>query len=707
MEFEQTNGKASLSQSKEHPQDMEMYLHAIFNNTGDPIFVKDEDCKFILVNDACCRFFGLSRDEIIGSTLAESFPSEEMEVFFSIDRKVLEEGKEILSEETLSSSKIGSKRVLTRKNRFVDHNGKFFIVGVVHDITQRQKTEEKLKRAASVFTHAHEGIMITDASAAITEVNDSFSRITGYSSEEVLGHNPRIFQSGRHLPEFYTEMWGKLITQGYWEGEIWNHRKNGEIYPSMLTISAVKNQFDEIQHYVSLYSDITSIKEYQNQLEHIAHFDLLTNLPNRVLLADRLSQAMLQCQRHQQSLAVVFVDLDGFKQVNDTNGHDVGDELLIAISVRMKEALREGDSLARIGGDEFVAVLADLSSTDNAEPILKRLLLAASKPVTVDGLILNVSASIGVTFYPQDNVDADQLVRHADQAMYAAKEAGKNRYCFFDTDRHNAFRVQQESLEVIHSGIDNHQFVLHYQPKVNMRDGKVIGVEALIRWQHPKRGLLDPIEFMHAFENSSTSVKMGEWIIDKALAQISQWQKIGLNLPVSTSVNIAAAQLQQPDFVNSLVTLLAAHPDVDPSFLQLEVMETSALYDVNRVSAIMNGCMALGVNFALDDFGTGYSPLIYLRKLPASTIKIDKSFVQNMLSDKDDLAIVEGVIALAKSFKRDVIAEGVETIQHGTVLMQLGCNLAQGFCIARPMPAADIPAWVSNWKADESWLGVK
>lgn len=475
----------------------------------------------------------------------------------------------------------------------------------------------------------------------------------------------------------------------------------------MLTISAVKNQAGEIQHYVSLYSDITSIKEYQNQLEHIAHFDLLTNLPNRVLLADRLSQAMLQCKRHQQSLAVVFIDLDGFKQVNDTNGHDVGDELLIAISIRMKEALREGDSLARIGGDEFVAVLADLTSIESAEPILKRLLSAASIPITVHGLILNVSASVGVTFYPQDNVNADHLIGHADQAMYAAKEAGKNRYYFFDAEQDAAVREQQESLEAMHSSIDKHQFVLHYQPKVDMRKGKVIGVEALICWQHPKRGLIDPIEFMYAIENSCISVKIGEWVIDTALAQISKWQKVGLNLPVSTSVNIAAAQLQQPDFVDSLATLLAAHPDVDPSYLQLEVMETSALYDVNRVSAIMNDCMALGVNFALDDFGTGYSPLIYLRKLPASTIKIDKSFVQNMLSDKESFAIVEGVIALAKSFKRDVIAEGVETIEHGTVLLQLGCSLAQGFGIARPMPAEDIPTWISNWKADESWQVLK
>ena len=704
MEFEHT--KLSLIQSQHTTQDVEKYLLAIFNNTGDPIFIKDEHFKFVLVNDACCRFFGMPEDQIIGSTLAEKFPDQEIEGFFAIDKKVLKEGKEILCEETVTPKGAKPKRVLTRKNRFIDHNGKYFIVGVVHDITQRQQIEEKLKRAASVFTHAHEGIMITDASAKITEVNESFSRITGYSAEEVQGRNPRIFQSGRHPPEFYAAMWGQLVAKGYWDGEIWNRRKNGEIYPLMLTISAVKSKEGVIQHYVSLYSDITSIKEYQHQLEHSAHFDLLTNLPNRVLLADRLSQAMLQCRRHQLSLAVVFIDLDGFKQINDNHGHAIGDELLIAISDRMKKALREGDNLARIGGDEFVAVLTDLTSTESAEPVLKRLLLAASKPVTVNGLMLQVSASIGVTFYPQDDVDADQLMRHADQAMYAAKRAGKNRYYFFDTAQDDAIREQQDSLDAIRRGIERDEFVLYYQPKVNMREGKVIGVEALIRWQHPQRGLLEPLEFMPIIENNCLSVKMGEVVIDKALTQISRWQKIGLNLPISTSVNIGAMQLQQPSFIKNLARLLAAHPDVEPSNLQLEIRETSALYDVNHISGVMNGCMALGVNFALDDFGTGYSPLIYLRKLPASIIKIDKSFVKNMLSDMEDLAIVEGVIALAKLCKRDVIAEGVETIPHGTTLMELGCDLAQGFGIARPMPAADIPAWLSNWKADESWQTV-
>jgi diguanylate cyclase (GGDEF)-like protein/PAS domain S-box-containing protein len=577
------------------------------------------------------------------------------------------------------------------------------LVGTHVDITQQKLSEEKLTLAASVFMHAGESIAITDATGKILDVNDTFSHTTGYSREEAIGKNPRILQSGRQSSQFYTDMWQALLNEGYWSGEVWNRRKNGEVYAVMATISAVRDVHGDTTHYVSLANDITPIKHHQEQLERIAHFDLLTNLPNRTLLADRLSQAMLQCGRHEQSLAVVFLDLDGFKTVNDTHGHSVGDELLIVLSLRMKEALRENDTLSRIGGDEFVAVLADLDKVEDCEPVLERLLLAASEPIVINNVVLNVSASIGVTLYPQDNVDTDQLIRHADQAMYVAKQSGKNRYHLFDTVQDDAIKVQRENLEAIRSALDNQQFVLHYQPKVNMKTGRVMGAEALIRWQHPTRGLLSPMEFLPVIENHAMMIEMGEWVIDSALSQISQWQKMGLTLPISTSVNIAAVQLQQSDFTQRLTKQLAEHPDVDPCYLELEVLETSALDDVHHVSTIMNDCMALGVNFALDDFGTGYSSLTYLRRLPASLIKIDQTFVLDMLNDPDDLAIVEGVIALAKSFKRDVIAEGVETIEHGTALLQLGCELAQGYGIAKPMPASDIPEWIRDWKPDITW----
>jgi len=583
------------------------------------------------------------------------------------------------------------------------HNKPLRMVGTHTDVTELKHSEEKLKLAGKVFSHAREGIMITDNQGNIIEINNTFNEITGYSHEEVIGQNPSMLQSGQQSSEFYADMWQEINTTGQWYGEVWNQRKNGEVYPEILTICAVHNDAGELQNYIGMFGDISTMKENIQKLEHIANYDLLTNLPNRSLLADRLSQAMLQCSRYAQSLAVVFLDLDGFKAVNDTYGHDMGDELLIVLSVRMKEALREGDTLARFGGDEFVAVLADLDKVEDCEPILERLLQAASETVTIGDVVLNISASIGVTLYPQDNVDTDLLIRHADQAMYVAKESGKNRYHLFDTAQDDAVKVQRESLEAIRSALDNNQFVLHYQPKVNMRTGTVIGVEALIRWQHPERGLLNPIEFLPVIENNPMNIEMGEWVIDSALTQISRWQAMSANLPLSISVNIAAVQLQQSDFTQRLKTLLAAHSDVEPRHLELEVLETSALDDVHHVSTTMNSCMALGVKFALDDFGTGYSSLTYLRRLPANIIKIDQTFVRDMLIDIDDFSIVEGVIALAKSFKRDVIAEGVETIEHGTALLQIGCELAQGYGIARPMPASDIPEWINDWKPDVSW----
>ncbi len=443
------------------------------------------------------------------------------------------------------------------------------------------------------------------------------------------------------------------------------------------------------------------LKEHEQQLQYIAHYDALTNLPNRVLLADRLQQAMLQAQRRGQSLAVAYIDLDGFKAVNDQYGHDAGDELLIVVAHRMKSVLREGDSLARIGGDEFIAVLVDLERPHDCDPVLARLLQAAADPVSIGGTALQVSASAGVTFYPQDGADTDQLMRHADQAMYLAKQAGKNRYHLFDVAQDAAVQTRRESLEHIRCALERREFVLHYQPKVNMRTGKVIGAEALIRWQHPERGLLPPAAFLPVVEDQPFSVELGKWVIDTALEQMAAWHQEGLEIPVS--VNIGGRQLQQEDFVKKLAESLSSHPNIPRHWLELEILETSALDDIAQISQIMRACREIGVHFALDDFGTGYSSLTYLKHLPAELIKIDQSFIRDMLDDADDLAIVNGVIGLASAFHRKVIAEGVETVAHGTLLLSLGCELAQGYGIARPMPAADIPGWVASWRPDAAW----
>jgi diguanylate cyclase (GGDEF)-like protein/PAS domain S-box-containing protein len=593
-----------------------------------------------------------------------------------------------------------------------DDSGKVVLLaGSLQDITERKLAQERLQLAASVFTHAHEGITITDADGTIVDVNATFTQITGYAREEVLGQNRRMLHSGRQGKAFYVAMWQALTTQGHWSGEIWNRRKNGETYAEFVTISAVRDTAGRTQHYVSLGSDITASKTHQSELERIAHYDTLTGLPNRLLLGDRLRQAIAQGQRRDKPLAVVYLDLDNIKAVNDTYGHEAGDAVLIALGQAMQQSLRDGDTLARIGGDEFVAVLVDLDQPGDCIPVLERLLASATTPVTLPASLefdhaapdqrVQVSASIGVTFYPQDDVDADVLLRHADQAMYQAKQSGRNRYHLFDIAKDVAIQDRREELSRIGEALERDEFVLFYQPKVHMRTGEVIGAEALIRWQHPERGLLPPGAFLPSIEDHAISVALGEWVIHAGLAQMSAWQAQGLDLQVS--VNIGARQLQQADFPQRLGDILAAHPDVAPHRLQLEILETSALNDMATVTAVMRACHALGPSFALDDFGTGYASLAYLKHLPAEVLKIDQSFIRYMADSPDDLAIVKGVVELADVFHRQVIAEGVETKALGDLLLDIGCERAQGYGIARPMPAKDMPAWVIAWHEAAVW----
>ncbi|WP_295413522.1 EAL domain-containing protein, partial [uncultured Thiodictyon sp.] len=569
----------------------------------------------------------------------------------------------------------------------------------------RYQRDADSRLAATVFDHAREGIMITATDGTIIDVNDAFTEITSYRRDEVLGRNPRMLSSGRQGPAFYADLWRALQQQGHWSGEVWNRRKDAAVYAVLETISAVRDAKGHTRHYVALFSDISLIKAHERELEHIAHYDALTRLPNRVLLADRLQQAMALAQRHGRPLAVAFLDLDGFKSVNDTHGHDAGDRLLIAAAAGMQRVLREGDTLARIGGDEFVAVLLDLADIAASVPMLERLLGAVARPVPVGDFTLRVSASIGVTFYPQaEAIDAEQLLRQADQAMYQAKLAGKSRYHVFDAALDRSLRSHHERLERIRRALESHEFVLYYQPQVNMRTGTLIGAEALIRWQHPERGLLPPAVFLPVVETHPLTVAIGDWVIETALNQLTQWHAAGLDLPVS--VNVSARQLQQTGFVARLRGQLAAHPHLRPGDLELEVVETSALADLAPVSQIIEACRELGVGFALDDFGTGYGSLTYLKRLPVSQIKIDQSFVRDMLDDPDDLAILDGVLGLATAFGRQVIAEGVETVEHGELLLQLGCELAQGYGIARPMPAAELPGWAAAWRPAPAWTDL-
>ena len=686
----------------------EALLTKIFDTSSVGIFLISPEGRITRANQRMYELFGWSESTLIGCQYIELLHPDEHEA-----------GQ--LSMDQLLSCQSGSVDLDRRYRRrdqttFWGHlSGRSFrdadktrhgIVGVIADIDQRKQAETRLFLAASVFSHAREGITITSADGLIIDVNESFTRITGYLREEVLGKNPRVLKSNHHGPEFYEAMWRDLLANDYWHGEIWNRRKSGDLYPELLTISAVRNEQRVIQHFVALFTDITPMKEQEEKLRSMAHFDMLTLLPNRVLLADRMQQAMAQAQRRKQPMAVVCLDLDGFKAVNDTYGHKTGDQLLVALSRRMKAALREGDTLARLGGDEFIAVLSDLDDSDACLPILNRLLSAASQPMAVDERVLHVSASLGVTFYPQgEEADADQLMRQADQAMYEAKLSGKNRYQIFDTEQHRHARNTHESIEDIRRALLSGELTLYYQPTVNMRTGVVLGAEALLRWQHPERGLIPPAHFLPVIENHVLAIELGEWVIETALKQVEAWRRCGLDL--SVSVNVGARQLQHPDFVARVREILAAHPALTPECLEIEILETSALKDLASVSQVIEACQEFGLRFALDDFGTGYSSLAYLKRLPVSQIKIDQDFVRDMLSDPDDLSILDGIISLSKAFRRKVIAEGVETVEHGTILLQLGCELAQGYGIAKAMPGNRFVDWLATWQPDPAWQGIR
>ncbi|MEW6679076.1 MAG: PAS domain-containing protein [Pseudomonadota bacterium] len=579
------------------------------------------------------------------------------------------------------------------------------ILGTMQDITERKRAEEGLRLAASVFDHSQEGIIITDAENRILNVNEAFTRLTGYSRDDVLGQNPRMLSSGRHGRPFYTEMWRTLETQSSWCGELWNRRKNGQIYPEQLQISVVRDDAGRVQNYVGVFVDISTVKEHEAELERVAHYDSLTSLPNRRLLADRLDQAIARALRSGQQLVLCYLDLDGFKPVNDTYGHEFGDRLLVEITARLKAESRADDTVARLGGDEFVLLFNEVGDHNAICALLDRILTRLSAPVLLDRHTVSVSASIGVTLCPQDDVDADRLLRHADQAMYVAKEAGKNRYQFYDAEQDRQAVALRENQLRIAQALRDDELVLYFQPKVNLLDGTVIGAEALVRWQHPERGLLAPAEFLHFLDGTDLAAELGEWVTETALSQIERWNADGLAITVS--VNISPDHLQVPDFAARLGETLARHPGVAKHQLELEILESAAIHDLEHASRTLLACLALGVRFALDDFGTGYSSLAYFRRLPVETLKIDQVFVRDMLDDPEDLSIVESVIRLALAFNRPVIAEGVESLEHGAALVRMGCHLGQGYGIARPMPAGQLPSWIKNWYNDAAWQELR
>lgn len=559
-------------------------------------------------------------------------------------------------------------------------------------VSEIHEKADRLSISSSVFAHAHDGIFITDAEANIIDVNPAFSTITGYKRAESLAQSPASLGFADEIETFFSQFSELTARNHRWEGETWSINKAGETYLIWLNIIPVLNETGQFQHHVGLFSDITQKKEQQNLLEHQAFHDTLTQLPNRALFTTRLQQTLANAEEFNEVIAICYIDLDSFKPINDQYGHSIGDQLLILLASRLQNTLNKNDTIARLGGDEFALLLKGRDAPKAYKKELGRILSAIEKPFMIKPHNLKISASVGYTIFPDDNNPPEILMRHADHAMYHAKTHGGKHYHLFDPDLAQQSRDQQQVEKEIALAIKNHEFRLHYQPQINQDTGLVVGMEALIRWQHPAQGLLAPRDFLPFIEHTPLMIEIGQWALHNALSQIAEWNQENLNFYVA--VNIDAYHLTEKSFAKKLSAAFKKHSTVSGNQLSLEITETAAINDVNNVTDIINACKKLGVTFAIDDFGSGYSSLIYLRRLPVDFIKIDRSFIHGMLKDSEDMAVVSGIITLCKEFRRHVIAEGVESADEADKLSELGCLHLQGFGIAKPMPADQVLPWV-------------
>jgi len=599
----------------------------------------------------------------------------------------------------------GALAVYASKYNFFTPNIVTLLNGLAEDISfaldnldreaRRRHAENQMVLASRVYENSTEGIIITDALKHIVSVNRSFTTITQFPADDVIGTIPAVFTSEFHGPDLYMTMWDRIHTTGFWQGEIRNRRKDSSLYPEWLSIIAVKDTTGLVMNYIAIFSDISERKRSEERIQHLAHFDALTGLPNRILFRDRLEQALIKAQRNGDKVAILFLDLDRFKHINDTLGHGVGDSLLKEISNRLLACMRDQDTVSRQGGDEFIIVLPDTDSTGAAR-VAEHIVQNTSKRCQIEGYDLHITPSIGISMYPDDSLEKDTLIKYSDVAMYQAKDSGRNTYKFY-TSEMNVRVFQRMSIESgLREALEKGHFILYYQPQISLQTGYIIGCEALIRWNHPEKGLIPPASFIPIAEETGLIVPIGDWVMKEACRQAIAWKAQGLR-SITMAINLSAIQFSHTHMAHQITSLLE-ETGLAPEHLELELTESILMQGIEATLETLNNLAGFGLRLSIDDFGTGYSSLAYLKRFPLHKLKIDQSFVRDITQDANDAAIVRTIIGMAKSLNLDVIAEGVETKPQADFLRQAGCDEMQGYYFSPPVPAEQFAAMLANHK---------
>ncbi|WP_300453892.1 PAS domain S-box protein [Accumulibacter sp.] len=667
------------------------FLRQLIEAIPGPVFYKSREGRYLGCNQAFLRMIGKTREQVVGATVYDFAPRNLADQEQAADDELFERSGSHVYESQVLDAQGQVREVIVHKATYGQRGETGGgLVGVMLDITERKRMETRLQQAATVFDSSTEGITITAPDGNIIAVNRAFTEITGYSEEEVIGRNPRILQSGLQDRAFYLDMWQTLSSCGRWQGELWNRRKDGRSFLESLTISSVKDKDGRLTHYVGVFSDITELRRAHDQLDHQAHHDPLTGLPNRLLLGDRLHKALQRAHRDGTGLAVLFIDLDRFKNINDTLGHQVGDRVLCEVAWRLSRQMRESDTVGRLGGDEFLIVIEDISQPTDVSHIADKILnVLQASPVTVEHEFF-VGASIGISVFPQDGADAETLMKNADVAMYRAKERGRNAYEFFTKDLTQTSLARLQMETDLRRAIERGELRVYLQPQFSLSDGEVVGAEALVRWVHPQQGLVMPGEFIKLAEESGLIVPIGEWVQATAACQWAAWVAAGYR-PGVLSVNVSGVEFARGRIQETVRRTLELSR-LPARLLELEITESAIMNQAENSVQVLGNLRAMGVSLVIDDFGTGYSSLAYLKRLPLNKLKVDQSFVRGLPNDTEDCAIARAVIALGHSLQLTVIAEGVESNAQCVFLTGEGCDEMQGYLRGRPMPFAEYQA---------------